>query len=285
MKYQTFYPKQFMTVYIDYKIKKIQELRAIQAISESGVTIIIPAKQKNKFTLLKEKFQMQFQISENKDGIKLSEILAINHELPETGIVSIKKPLIFSSTITDYCKTLWKEDRQYTYTFAGLITKSRHDLISDWVSNNITKEKFSLPVTDSFFNKKRSKIFNFFNIDSTVSKTIGNLIIWSSNRGRKFPIKAWDDEYFKVLGDSQFVLCPSGLCIWSYRFFESILCGAIPIVESNCDAYEGFRFKYMTDDASTFVWSKEDAEYNYRLCLERITVAPELLKQVIATVS
>ena len=274
-----------MTVYIDYKIKKIQELRAIQAISESGVTIIIPAKQKNKFTLLKEKFQMQFQISENKDGIKLSEILAINHELPETGIVSIKKPLIFSSTITDYCKTLWKDDRQYTYTFAGLITKSRHDLIRDWVSNNITKDKFSLPITDSFINKKRSKIFNFFNIDSTVSKTIGNLIIWSSNRGRKFPIKAWDDEYFKVLGDSQFVLCPSGLCIWSYRFFESILCGAIPIVESNCDAYEGFRFKYMTDDASTFVWSKEDAEYNYKLCLERITVAPELLKQVIATVS
>jgi hypothetical protein len=63
------------------------------------------------------------------------------------------------------------------------------------------------------------------------------------------------------------------------------LCGAIPVVESNCEAYEGFRFKYMTDDASTFVWSKEDAEYNYKLCLERITVAPELVKQVIATVS
>lgn len=274
-----------MTVYIDYKIKKIQELRAIQSISESGVTIMIPAKQKSKFTLLKEKFQMQFQISENKEGIKLSEILAINHEMPETGIGSIKKPLIFPSAITDYCKTLWKDDRQYTYTFAGLITKSRHDLIRDWVSNNITKDKFSLPITDSFINKKRSKIFNFFNIDSTVSKTIGNLIIWSSNRGRKFPIKSWDDEYFKVLGDSQFVLCPSGVCIWSYRFFESILCGAIPIVESNCEAYEGFRFKYMSDDASKFVWSKEDAEYNYNLCLERITVAPELLKQVIATVS
>lgn len=274
-----------MTVYIDYKIKKIQELRAIQAISECGVTITIPIKQKSKFLLLKEKFKMQFQISKNNDGIKLSELLTINHEAPETTIISIKKPLIFPVAITDYCKTLWKDDRQYTYTFAGLITKNRHDLIRDWVSNNITKDKFSLPVTDSFFNKKRSKFFNFFNIDSTVSKTIGNLIIWSSNRGRKFPIKAWDDAYFNVLGDSQFVLCPSGVCVWSYRFFESILCGAIPVVESNCEAYEGFRFKFMTDDASTFVWSKEDAEYNYKLCLERITVAPQLLKQVIATVS
>lgn len=274
-----------MTVYIDYKIKKIQELRAIQAISEIGAIIAIPSKQKSKFSLLKEKFQMDFQISEEKKGTKLSELLSINHEKPETGISNIKKPLIFPIAITNYCKTRWKEERAYKYTFAGLITKSRHDLIRDWVSNNITKDKFSLPITDSFINKKRSKIFNFFNIDSTVSKTIGNLIIWSSNRGRKFPIKSWDDEYFKVLGDSQFVLCPSGVCIWSYRFFESILCGAIPIVESNCEAYEGFRFKYMSDDASKFVWSKEDAEYNYNLCLERITVAPELLKQVIATVS
>ena len=111
-----------------------------------------------------------------------------------------------------------------------------------------------------------------------------NWTSWSSNRGRKFPIKSWDDDYFKVLGDSQFVLCPSGVCVWSYRFFESILCGAIPIVESNCEAYEGFRFKYMTDDASTFVWTKEDAEYNYNLCIERITIAPEVLKSTLASI-
>lgn len=273
-----------MIIYIDYKIKKIQELRAIHAISESGTLVSIPSKQKNKFALLKHMFQMKFEVNNNKKGYKLSEILTINHEKPETSILTIKKPLIFPLAITDYSKTLWKEERKFKYTFAGLITKSRHDLIKNWVENNITKEQFTLPVTDSFINKKKSKIYNFFNIDSTVSKTIGNLIIWSSNRGRKFPTKAWDDEYFKVLGDSQFVLCPSGVCIWSYRFFESILCGAIPIVESNCEAYEGFRFKYMTEDASTFMWSKDDAEHNYKLCLERITIAPELLKEVLASV-
>mgnify|MGYP000262043133 FL=1 len=60
-----------MTVYIDYKIKKIQELRAIQAISEIGVTIVVSSKQKSKFSLLNEKFQMNFQISEEKKGTKL----------------------------------------------------------------------------------------------------------------------------------------------------------------------------------------------------------------------
>src|SRR5690606_17178093 len=157
-----------------------------------------------------------------------------------------------------------QDERKYRFTFAGLITKSRHDLIAQWIKSNITSEPFKLPVTDSFFNKKRSKLYSFLNIDSTISKTIGDLIIWSSNRGRKFPIKSWDDDYFKVLGNSEFVLCPSGVFTWSYRFFESVLCGAIPIVEADCKAYEGFRFKYFSDDSSTFVWSKEDAEHNYK---------------------
>jgi hypothetical protein len=271
-------------VYVDFKIKKIQELRAIQSISESGVVVLIPKKQLVKFILLKEKFNMNFQISNEKKGVPLSKLLSINHEIPETHIGNLLKPLVFPVSIVNYCKSLWVDDRKYKFTFAGLITQSRNELISNWIKNNITSEKFELPITDSFINKKKSKILNFFNIDSTVNKKIGDLIIWSSNRGRKFPIKAWDNEYFEVLGMSQFVLCPSGVCIWSYRFFEAILCGAIPIVEKNCEAYEGFRFKYMEDSAATFQWSKEDAEYNYKLCLERICLNPELIKFEINTV-
>lgn len=265
-------------VYIDFKIKKIQELRAIHAISESGVVILIPKKQVVKFILLKEKFNMNFQILNENKGIPLSKLLLINHENPETHIGKLMKPLVFPLSIVEYCKSLWVEDRKYKFTFAGLITQSRNELITNWIKNNITSEKFNLPITDSFINKKKSKILNFFNIDSTVNKTIGDLIIWSSNRGRKFPIKAWDDEYFEVLGKSQFVLCPSGVCVWSYRFFEAILCGAIPIVEKNCEAYEGFKFKYMGDSAETFLWTKEDAEFNYNLCLERICLKPELIQ-------
>lgn len=269
------------TLKIDYKIKKIQELRAIHAISESGVDVLIPKKQEVKFKMLKKKFNMKYKVSDKDAVFKMSEVLSINHETPKTGINELNKPLIFPLVITSYCKTLWKEERCFKYTFAGLITQSRNELISNWVKNNITSEKFSLPITDSFKNKWRSKFFNFFNIDSTVSLKIGELVIWSSNRGRKFPIKAWDDEYFKVLGQSKFVLCPSGVCIWSYRFFESILCGAIPIVDENCEAYEGFRFKYLSEDASTFVWSQEDAEFNYKLCIERITIDSSLIRNEI----
>lgn len=268
-------------IQINYKIKKIQELRAIQAISESGFNILVSKKQEIKFRMLKEKFGMNYTVSNENSVFKLSDILEINHESPQTKIKSIVMPLIFPKSITTYCKTLWRNDREYRFTFAGLITQSRNELISNWIVKNTKVEKFSLPITDSFFNKWRSKFFNFFNIDSSISMKIGDLIILSSNRGRKFPIKAWDDEYFKVLGQSAFVLCPSGVCIWSYRFFESILCGAIPIIDENCDAYEGFRFKYMSEDASKFIWNKEDAEYNYNLCLERITINSALINSTI----
>ena len=265
-------------VFIDFKLKRIQDLRAIQAIDEAGFTIVVTNKQRFKLAFLKEKFNMNFEVAKDSSGIKLSEILFINHEKPETGIAGLTKNLIFPIQIVTHCKALWKTERIHAFTFAGLITKSRNELISNWIKSNITKEKFDLPITNSFVNKWRNKVYNFFNLDSSVSKSINNLIIWSSNKGRKFPIKAWDEAYFEVLSNSEFVLCPSGVCVWSYRFFESILCGAIPIIESHCSAYDGFRFKYMTDDAKSFIWSKEDAEHNYILCLERITIDPELLK-------
>jgi hypothetical protein len=272
-------------VFIDFKLKRIQDLRAIHAIDEAGFTIVVTNKQRFKLAFLKEKFNLYFEVSKNSKGIKLSELLYINHEMPQTGIAGLTKTLIFPIQIVTHCKTLWKNERAHEFTFAGLITKSRNELLSNWIKSNITNEKFDLPITNSFVNKWRNKIYNFFNFDSIVTKKINNLIIWSSNKGRKFPVKAWDEDYFMLLGDSKFVLCPSGVCVWSYRFFESILCGAIPIVEYHCAAYEGFRFKYMTDDAKSFIWSKEDAEHNYNLCLERITIDPELLKAALVQFS
>lgn len=259
------------TVIVDIKIHKIQELRVIQAIAETKFDIAVPKKQAFKLAPLKDFFNMDFKVGEQ-TGIKLSELMKINHSKPETFIGSLTKPLIFPHGIPEYCKTLWLSKRKYRYTFAGLITKDRSDLIEDWINNNIVCDSSKLPITDSFAHKMRNKLFSMLRLDNTICKKKGDLIIWSSTKGRVFPAKSWDDDYFKVLADSEFVLCPSGVCVWSYRFFESILCGAIPIVELNCEAYEGFRFKYMTDKASDFVWSQEDAEYNFKLCLERITL-------------
>lgn len=54
-------------------------------------------------------------------------------------------------------------------------------------------------------------------------------------------------EYLDIMCQSQFVLCPSGsMCTDSFRLYESILCGAIPIVD-----------KRSPRDAETFDYWEE----------------------------
>lgn len=109
-------------------------------------------------------------------------------------------------------------------------------------------------------------------------------MLGASGKGRVLPGKAWDENYFKMLTQSRFVLCPVGDCVWTYRFFESAMCGAIPIVEASCASYQGFRYFTMEDDISTLKWSAEIAEYNFNLCRERLTVPRELLNAEIGRI-
>jgi Exostosin family len=38
--------------------------------------------------------------------------------------------------------------------------------------------------------------------------------------------------YFETMSAAKFILCPAGDAAWSFRFYETLMCGAIPIVES-----------------------------------------------------
>lgn len=53
-----------------------------------------------------------------------------------------------------------------------------------------------------------------------------------------------DRGYFEGLSASRFGLAPVGDCPWSYRFFEAIICQAIPIIgEADNDVFSsGFHF-------------------------------------------
>ncbi len=66
-------------------------------------------------------------------------------------------------------------------------------------------------------------------------------INWS-NKGREFPVKAWDEEYYKMLAATKFALCPDGDYAWTYRSFEAIIYKAIPIVETPIPLYEGYKY-------------------------------------------
>lgn len=203
------------------------------------------------------------------EGLKFHEIVNINHKLPLSSIGRIERNLIFPHSICNKLRSDWKEDRLVKFSFSGLATERRRNTIEKWIATNRNSLFLKTKIPSQFRKYLRKIIFYWQNI-SDEGKNIVE-INFSSN-GRSFPIKSWDQDYYDTLLNSQFVLCPSGDFIWTYRFFESILAGAIPVIEEYCGLYNGFRYKFMKDDISTFNWSREDAEYNYKLCKSMITI-------------
>ena len=43
--------------------------------------------------------------------------------------------------------------------------------------------------------------------------------------------------YFETMCQSRFVLCPAGDAPWSFRFYETIMCGSLPVVDSPHHTY------------------------------------------------
>jgi hypothetical protein len=93
---------------------------------------------------------------------------------------------------------------------------------------------------------------------------------------------AWSDRaffnrhFFEVLRRSRFALCPAGDAPWSNRFFEAVMCGAIPIVEdpvhSGRHDHEraiGYRM-YLKDEEHHY--DPQVVMHNRRLFLEHQTL-------------
>jgi len=267
-----------MKLYISMSPYLIQQIRLIHAITETPYEIVLPPDEAKKYEPLVSRFSMRFTEGDN-GVVDLGEYITIDHAEPITGIGDLRRPLIFPHSITQYCRSLWGE-RKYRFSFAGLITEKRKVLLDHWTQKNIGNKK-----KNRYVEKVENKLFALLGMKHKLDqKKMESLVVWQSDRGRAFPIKSWDDDYYRFLLNSQFVLCPSGDHVWSYRFFESILCGAIPVVEESCRAYQGFRYHTMQESAKKLVWSEDVAIYNYSLCLDRITVPVEVLSQELSKI-
>lgn len=256
------------------KSSKIQEIRALHAMSELNFPLKVKQKDKLHFLRLMEVFNLKIEIC-NDDvntctGSVLSDsILRIDHKSPRTYIGAIDKPLIFPQCMFEFLRSRWEPKRKYRVSFCGLMTQSRMNSINLWLMNVLkVKDQLSTP---RMFERVQRKLYSLINRDHTLIKSFGDFHVLQSNRGRVFPVKAWDDEYYSFLLQSAFVLCPSGDYVWTYRFFEAIMCGAIPIVEEVCDAYEGFLFYKMSD--SDFSVNPQWVTHNFNLAKERIAIS------------
>jgi hypothetical protein len=265
--------------YIDVSLNLIQSIRLLQFLMESDYTICVPTEYEDLLLYLKDFFDVKYCLRTSKFDCKKIDV-EILHEAPKTRIGTIERPLIFPHGAFKYCKNLWGDSRKNKFAFAGLLSENRRFVIGNWIQENWPTYKYKfLSDNDIYLNKvilnlKRILFnrVNFFEAPHYSLKKYGDFVVWSSNRGRCLPTKIWDPSYFNFLADSQFVLCPDGDFVWTYRFFEAIMCGAIPIIQNYSPIYEGFKFKRMNSSIENMVWNEDDAESNFCLCKERLTV-------------
>jgi len=273
---------------IDLPFNLIQTLRLAHALVEVGCELHVTPGDARKMAHLRKIFGVHCYLGTS--GIPKLRDVSVDHLKPETRIGAIRRSLIFPQAAFYYCRTRWPEARGVRATFPGLPTESRRAALARWLELSRINLKLPEPPPDTqpeSFTKRMSnrlvRSIGCVNRNSVYSK--GVRIIFS-NEGRVFPRKAWNTDYYDWLLESEFVLCPEGDFThdgikWTYRFFEAVMCGAIPVVQEPCEAYEGFRFRRMSEPLSELVWSRQDAEYNFTLAMERMTVpAAELRAEV-----
>ena len=96
--------------------------------------------------------------------------------------------------------------------------------------------------------------------------------VYESNRGRNKDLKyTLDQDYFTNLSRTKFGLSPIGECPWSYRFFETIACGAIPILGDNDNDIfaKDYIFFHHSDKKN---YNKYDVMSNFNTLLHNVTL-------------
>lgn len=221
----------------------IQGLRLCHALAETRFTLCVSAADRRKFEHLQQYFDLRFEVGEAPPLYSVR----ISHQEPETRIGAVVRPLIFPHGVVGRCLSKWRDQRDYRVSFQGLVTRGRRATLKRWQAG-------------------------------THSATIID-----SRRGRNPRTKSWDDRYFDLLANSQFALCPNGDHVWTYRFFEAALCGAIPIVEDITPIYADFTYLRLSDDISDFDRSKDVVESNFERARSLLTVPREDLERAIET--
>lgn len=237
----------------------IQEIRLSHALMESDFNVYLDKCQANKFSYIKKNFEVHYYLDENL--LPILPKVEICHKSPFVRLGSLRRPLVYPHGIFDYCRKIWGMEKEFYCTFTGLATESRLNIIKLWLENY-----FQIYL-------KRNKLFKIFESEKYIYRTeLGKIIFYFTKRGRKFPLKSWDEQYYRILARSKYVLCPDGDYKWSYRFFEATMCGAIPIVQTEIPLYEGFVFYKMTDSPYKFKWSEELVHHNYNLCRKLLSI-------------
>lgn len=87
----------------------------------------------------------------------------------------------------------------------------------------------------------------------------------------------FDEGYYETMSKSMFCLCPAGDLPYSIRFYEAIMCKAIPIVNEKWETWRSeeeskLDYKYYLTSDAQFRYNEEWVQHNYELFIKHHTL-------------
>lgn len=153
-----------------------------------------------------------------------------------------------------YCNEIdgLDHNKKYDYCFIGSIN-SRYEArvwVIDFAKKYFTSNSIFINTDcDSNWNNNWSLLGDF---DYSNRKLGYNPKADGDNQSRRVQYRVVQENlfYFGTMCQSKFVLCPKGDSSWSFRFYETLMCKSIPIVESWHDTYRtteesDINYKYL----------------------------------------
>lgn len=161
-------------------------------------------------------------------------------------------------------KVFWiPKAKNFDFCFIGSLmvddaTFAKRKIILEFIKNKFSDKSY-LQFTDKKTKADYSPIGNFdktMELDGFVPKEV-------DPKKRNY----FDFKYYENMSNSKFVLCPPGDQKWSMRFYEAILCGAIPVVfekdffRTHEESQIGYKYYHCNDN---LIYDEEIVRHNLK---------------------
>lgn len=192
--------------------------------------------------MLIQEYNARQAIIESKQPIKEFKL---NHSFPGIVFNGISYHLLYSKIHIAKCRRLWLVDRPINVLYRVN-------------SNGVDRIE---------------KILNWQKLNPNTKADV-QLITYDTRKDTS--IKFFDEDYLNNMAKSKFAIIPDGLnrqgdyMVWTYRFIDAVLCGAIPIVESTCNLYDGFKYYYVNDELPKY--DPEIKNHNIKHLISKLTI-------------
>jgi hypothetical protein len=147
----------------------------------------------------------------------------------------------------------FSHEKKYDFCFIGSINSCYYNRI--WVIEFAKKYFTSSSI---FINTDNEPSWNLLGSYDYSQRNLGyNPKKQHDNQSKQVQYRIIKDNlfYFETMCQSKFILCPAGDTPWSFRFYETIMCKSIPIVECREHTYRTieeseiqYRYLLLTDD-------------------------------------